>query len=108
MPGSLPVIHHPLYEVNIGAHVFVTAKFRLVRERLIEDGTIREADILIPKPATDDDVALVHTPEYLQKIRIGWLSDAEEMMLEVPFTAELKEAMWLCAGGSRIMVRGSA
>jgi acetoin utilization deacetylase AcuC-like enzyme len=105
MPGSLPVIHHPLYEVNIGVHVFVTAKFRLVREWLIEDGTIREADILIPKPATDDDVALVHTPEWLQKIKAGWLSDAEEMMLEVPFTAELREAMWLCAGGSALTGR---
>jgi acetoin utilization deacetylase AcuC-like enzyme len=105
MQSSLPVIHHPLYEANIGAHVFVTAKFRLVRERLIEDGTITEADILTPEPATDADVALVHTPEWLQKIKAGWLSDAEEMMLEVPFTTELREAMWLCAGGSALTGR---
>jgi acetoin utilization deacetylase AcuC-like enzyme len=105
MPASLPVIHHPSYEVNIGHHVFPTAKFRLVRERLIEDGTIREGDILTPEPATDADVALVHTPEYMQKIKAGWLSDAEEMMLEVPFTAELREAMWLCAGGSTLTGR---
>jgi len=102
---TLPVIHHPAYEVNIGAHVFVTAKFRLVREWLIEDGTIEESDILIPEPAADDDVALVHTPEWLKKIRSGWLTDAEEMLLEVPFTAELREAMWLCAGGSTLTGR---
>jgi len=101
----LPVIHHPLYEVNIGAHVFVTAKFRLVRERLIEDGTITEADILTPEPATDADVALVHTPEWLKKIKSGWLTDAEEMLLEVPYSAELREAMWLCAGGSTLTGR---
>jgi acetoin utilization deacetylase AcuC-like enzyme len=101
----LAVIHHPAYEANIGAHVFVTAKFRLVRERLIEDGTIKEADILTPEPATDADVALVHTAEWLQKIKAGWLTDAEEMMLEVPFTVELREAMWLCAGGSTLTGR---
>ena len=105
MHPSLPVIHHPAYEVNIGAHVFVTAKFRLIRERLIEDGTIEESDILIPEPAADADVALVHTPEWLRKIKSGWLSDAEEMLLEVPFTAELREAMWLSAGGSTLTGR---
>ncbi|NNG15479.1 MAG: histone deacetylase [Gemmatimonadales bacterium] len=105
MPASLPVIHHPAYEVNIGMHVFVTAKFRLVRERLIEDGTIKEANILVPEPAIDEDVALVHTPEYVEKITTGRLSHAEEMMLEVPFTVELREAMWLCAGGSALTGR---
>ena len=105
MTSSLPVIHHPLYEVNIGAHVFITAKFRLVRERLIEDGTIKESDILTPEPVTDDDVALVHTREYIDKINTGRLSNAEELMLEVPSTPELREAMWLCAGGSTLTGR---
>jgi acetoin utilization deacetylase AcuC-like enzyme len=98
-------VHHPAYEVNIGLHVFPTAKFRLVRERLIEDGTIKESDILTPESATDGDVALVHPPEYIEKINAGGLSHAEELMLEVPFSPELREAMWLCAGGSALTGR---
>ncbi len=101
----LPIIHHPAYEVDIGAHVFVTAKFRLVRERLIEEGTITEADILTPEPATDRDMALVHTPEYIEKILTGRLSMAEQLLLEVPYSAALKDAMWLCAGGSTLTGR---
>ena len=49
---------------------------------------------------TDEDVALVHTPEYVDKINNDTLSVPEQMLLEVPFSRELRDGMWLCAGGS--------
>ncbi len=100
MMRSLPVIHDPAYEVDIGPHVFLTAKFRLVRERLVGEGIVEESDILTPDPATDRDVGLVHTADYIEKITTGRLSTAEQQLLEVPYSAALKEAMWVCAGGS--------
>ncbi len=100
MMRSLPVIHDPAYEVDIGPHVFLTAKFRLVRERLVGEGIVEESDILTPDPATDRDVGLVHTADYIEKITTGRFSIAERQLLEVPYSAALKEAMWVCAGGS--------
>ncbi len=97
---SLPIIWHEAYEADIGSHVFPTNKYRATRTRLIEEGTISESDIIRPEPASDDDVALVHTPEYLEKIKAGSFTPQEIMVLEVPFSAELREAMWLCAGGT--------
>ena len=101
----LPVIWHEAYEVDIGPHVFPTAKYRLVRDRLIAEGTIRPEDVVRPGPALDEDVALIHTAEYLHKIQTGTLSYAEQLTLEVPFSPALREASWLCAGGSSLAGR---
>ncbi len=99
------LVHHPAYEVDIGPHVFPTRKYRLVRERLLAEGTITEADCVMATPATDADVALVHTSEYLRKVAEDSLSYAERMTLEVPFSAALHDAMWLCAGGTLLTCR---
>ena len=48
---QFPLVFHEGYEFDIGAHVFPTRKFRLVRDRLLEDGTIVEADVIKPDPA---------------------------------------------------------
>ena len=103
--GTLSVVWHEAYEVDIGPHVFPTAKYRLVRDRLLAEGTIGASDILRPESATDAQVALVHTAEYLRKIRENAFSGLERMTLEVPFSARLREASWLCAGGSILTAR---
>ncbi len=105
MERLLPVVWHEAYEVDIGPHVFVTRKYRSARDRLVQEGTIREADIQRPQPATDQQVALVHTAEYLDKIKRGAFSWQDVMLLEVPFSAELRDAMWLCTGGSILTAR---
>jgi acetoin utilization deacetylase AcuC-like enzyme len=99
------VVWHESYEVDIGPHVFPTAKYRLVRDRLIEEGTIRTGDVRRPEGAADDDVRLVHTPAYVEKILTGSLSPHEQMVLEVPFSPALRDASWLCAGGSILTAR---
>ena len=94
------IIWSPGYEVEIGPHVFPTRKYRLVKERLVADGTIAEDDIVSPEPASREQLALVHTSEYLRKIAEDDLSPAERLQLEVPFSAALREAMILCCGGT--------
>ncbi len=109
----MPVVWHEAYEVDIGPHVFPTRKYRLVRNRLLDDGTVTEPNMLEPPLASDEQVGLVHTADYLQKIETGSLSFREELTLEVPFSPALRNAMWLCAGGSiltgrRALERGVA
>jgi acetoin utilization deacetylase AcuC-like enzyme len=96
----LPIVWHEGYEADIGLHVFPTRKYRAAHDRLIGEGTIAETDIRRPEPVSDEHVALVHTPQYLEKIKYSEFSWQDVMLLEVPFSAELREAMWLCAGGS--------
>jgi len=97
---TMHVIWSPEYEVDIGPHVFPTLKYRLVKERLIADGTLAEADFVRPRPSDHADLARVHTGEYLRKIRDDDLSPAEKVRLEVPFSPQLREAMVLCCGGT--------
>jgi len=88
------------YYLPIGAHVFPAEKYRRVRDRLLELGVAGTEDFVAPFVASDQDVLLVHTPQYVQKLKTGTLSPREEMELEIPFSPELVRAFWLAAGGS--------
>ena len=100
-----PIVWDPSYEVDIGAHVFVTAKYRLTRERLLAQGTVSEEHFVPPVPATREELALVHTRAYLDKIDRGSFSFAEIMRLEVPFSEEGRRAMVLTCGGTLLAAR---
>jgi acetoin utilization deacetylase AcuC-like enzyme len=88
------------YYLPIGQHVFPAEKYRRIHDRLLETGVAQASDFLEPQPATDQDILLVHKPEYVSKLKTGTLSPREEMELEVPFSPELVKAFWLSAGGS--------
>lgn len=94
------LIYSDGYYLPIGAHVFPAEKYRHIRDRLLATNIADASDFLDPEPASDDDILLVHTPEYVHKLKTGTLSPREEMALEVPFSQELVRAFWLAAGGS--------
>jgi acetoin utilization deacetylase AcuC-like enzyme len=94
------LIYSDGYFLPIGQHVFPAEKYRRVHRRLVETAVAGPEDFITPQPASDQDILLVHTPEYVKKLKQGTLSAREEMQLEVPFSAELVRAFWLAAGGS--------
>jgi acetoin utilization deacetylase AcuC-like enzyme len=94
------LVYHDRYDLRLGEHIFPSQKFRLVRDALIAQGIAGPSDFLSPQPATDDDVRLVHTPEYVAKLRHDGLTLSERMLLEIPYSKEVVEAFWLAAGGS--------
>src|SRR3989454_5602394 len=94
------LIYSDDYSLPIGAHVFPAEKYRLVHRRRLETKIADPADFLIPQPASDQDILLVHKPEYVNKLKNGTLSPLEEMQMEIPYSPELVQAFWLSAGGS--------
>jgi acetoin utilization deacetylase AcuC-like enzyme len=94
------LLFHPGFTLDLGAHVFPTQKYRLVRERLLEDGVAEESDFVAAESATDEDVLRVHTEEYVQKIQTGALSLKEVRLLEIPWSKALVEATWRAAGAA--------
>jgi acetoin utilization deacetylase AcuC-like enzyme len=94
------LIYDQRYDLNLGDHVFPSQKYRLVYEELLRKGIAESSDFLSPKPATDEDVLRVHSQAYVRKLKRGSLSHAEVQQLEVPYSQELIEAVWLAAGGS--------
>ena len=88
------------YYLPLGAHVFPAEKYRMIHQRLLERHVADQDDFVTPQPAQDEDVLLVHTREYVQKLKNGTLTAQEEMQMEVPYSPELVKAFWLVAGGS--------
>ncbi len=99
------LIYHEGYDLNLGAHVFPSQKYRLIHDRLLADGVAAPEDFLAPEPAVEGDVRRVHSQDYLHKLKTGTLSRDEEARLEVPYSKELIRACWLAAGGSLLAGR---
>ena len=93
------------YYLPLGEHVFPAEKYKRIRDRLLAEGIADASDFLKPEPATDQDILLVHKPEYVQKLKTGTLSPREEMEMEIPYSRDLVEAFWLAAGGSILAAR---
>ncbi|HVA71760.1 MAG TPA: histone deacetylase [Candidatus Limnocylindrales bacterium] len=88
------------YDLHLGAHIFPSQKYRLVRETLLREGLAEDSDFISPAPATDEDVLRVHSREYVHKLKTGTLTYLEILRMEVAYSKELIQACWLGAGGS--------
>lgn len=96
------IVYSSKYEIDLGGHVFITSKYRLIKERLIEDGIYSEGDFIEPGKAKDEDILLVHTSEYLSKVKDLRLSFEEIAKLEIPLSKEGVEASLIACQGSII------
>jgi acetoin utilization deacetylase AcuC-like enzyme len=90
------VVYSPCYELRLPGHIWPTGKYRLVAERIAGPSIA----LIDSTPASWEDLALVHTSEYLAKIRGNTLSAEDVATMELPWTAELADAFRLMVGGT--------
>lgn len=87
---SYRVFYSPYYFADIGeGHVFPIRKFELVRDLLLRDGTLAEDEIVEPLPAATDDLLLVHTRDYIDRLIDGRLTAKEIRKLGLPWSESL-------------------
>lgn len=95
------VFYSPHYYADIGeGHVFPIRKFELVRDKLLREGTLTREDLAEPQPAPVQDVLLVHTDDYITRLRAGALTPREIRRLGLPWTKGLVRRSFLAAGGT--------
>lgn len=94
------LVYSEKYFLPIGEHIFRADKFRLIRERLLQQGIAEDSDFVVPQAATEADVLLVHSPLYVNKLMEGTLSAREELEMEIPYSPQVVDAFMLHAGGS--------
>ena len=94
------LVYSEKYFLPIGEHIFRADKFRLIRERLLREGIADESDFLVPEPASESEVMLVHSPHYVNKLMEGSLSAREELQMEIPYSRQVVDAFMLHTGGS--------
>ena len=89
----MTIVYSARYRVDIGPHVFPTQKYGLIAERV--GGPFVE-----PAAATWEELALVHTPDYLAKMRDGTMTADDTAELELPWSREMVDAFRLMVGGT--------
>ncbi len=99
------LVYHDGYDLNLGAHVFPSKKYKMIRDRLVADGFARPEDFVAPEPATDDDLLLVHQRGWIARLKNGTLDYLELVKLEIPYSHKMVEAFWLAAGGTTLAAR---
>ena len=70
-------------------HRFPMSKYRLLRERIAASRL--DVELLIPPAATDEQLLLVHSPEYLEKVKTGQLSKLEQRRIGFPWSEKMVE-----------------
>lgn len=92
------VFFSPQYEVTLPGHAWPTSKYRLIKERC--ESTVPGLIVQEPRHSSWDELALVHTPEYLAKLRENRLTDDEIATLELPWRPGFADAFRLMVGGT--------
>ena len=100
--APIPIVYSPRYLADLQGHVFPIEKYRLIVERLEEEGILGE--VVEPEAATREELELVHTPEYLDDLLAArWT--ARTASSEIALTEEIARAFLLGAGGSTTAAR---
>lgn len=101
------LVYHPGYDLNLGQHVFPSQKYRLIHDRLLEEGAAEPADFVAPDPVQDQDVLRVHDAGWVHRLKTGTLTGAEVIKLEIPYSPEMVNGFWLAAGGTILAARNA-
>ena len=101
----MKLVYSDRYLVDIGAHVFPTKKYKLVRDGALATGLVAAADVLEPVESPWEELALVHDADYLEKTRSGGFRPSELALLELPWSVAAAEGFRVIVGGSVLAAR---
>lgn len=113
--SSYRLVYSPHYgKVNLGSHVFPVKKYDLIRKRLLDCKLVAEGDFIKAPKASDEDILLVHTEEYLNRLKEAQESKGDWIsllwQLEMPQCKTPKEliaASFFCVGGTILASRSA-
>ncbi len=92
------VVYSGQYHIDIGSHVFPTRKYHLLHDRIRASSV--DPNIVEPQAATWEQLALVHSGQYLAKLQTGTFEWNELALLEIPWSPEVVEGFRLMTGGT--------
>lgn len=88
----LKVAFSPIFLYQVPEkHRFPMQKYRLIPERLIEEGVLSEDNFFAPDKLTEEEILTTHTLEYWQKLKTQTLSRKEARAIGFEMTPELVE-----------------
>jgi len=88
-------------------HPFPMQKYRQVRDRLLEEGSITNEQLIEPSLASEEDVLLVHTEEYWGRCLRGELTPLEARRIGLPWSEGLLRRSLASAQGTIVAARNA-
>ncbi len=86
-------------------HRFPLDKYRRLRERIVSDSLARSIHLVEAPAVTHAQLALVHTPEYLDQVWQGTLTPLAQQRIGFPWSAEMVRRCRHSAGGTLAAAR---
>ena len=94
---------HEDYEIPLPeGHPFPMRKFSALRDILLDEGIVTPGQLIRPQEIDWDDLRLVHTEDYLQKLKHGTLDRLEVRRLGLPWSPALVRRSRLAVQGTLI------
>lgn len=88
----LKVAFSPIFLYQVPEkHRFPMQKYQLIPERLMQEGTLSEANFFAPKRLSEEEILTTHTAEYWEKLKTQTLSRKEARAIGFEMTPELVE-----------------
>jgi len=81
-------------------HQFPADKYMLLRQKLIEAGLTTSSELMLSEPANNEQILLVHNPDYVAKILKGELTEKETRRIGFPWSLQLVERSRRSVGGT--------
>ena len=81
-------------------HRFPMEKYARLRQRLLSSGGFAEGDFHLPMPASDDELARAHDPEYIRQVADGSLPERMQKAIGFPWSAGMVERSRRSAGAT--------
>ncbi len=96
-----PVYYSDRFVLPLPAgHRFPMAKYRLLREHLLESGVLDARLLRVPPPCGDEQLRLAHEGGYVERVVHGALSAAEQRRLGFPWSPQLVARSRRSVGGT--------
>ena len=81
-------------------HRFPMSKYRLLRERILQDSIASQCELNLPAAATNEQLSRVHSQEYVEAICAGNLSNVEIRRIGFPWSLAMVERSRRSTGAS--------
>lgn len=81
-------------------HRFPMAKYALIRDRVLAEGLVAPADMHDPPRVDAEDLLLVHSREYVERVTAGTLAAAEQRRIGLPWSPLFVERAYRVVRGT--------
>ncbi|MDA7880060.1 histone deacetylase [Mariniblastus sp.] len=89
---TLKLFYSDTFELPLpDRHRFPMSKYGLLRERVLQDPIATHCELSLPAAATDHQLSKVHTPEYLEAICTGNLTEVQIRRIGFPWSLAMVE-----------------